>query len=233
MDDPAYYFRNAARFIEEQEPFFKAVELETARIHGDTFASKIVSSARKSFQSMLSDLPYIGGDGIPFATRNLIFGAAVLCFYQEMKSQATCLDEIGKLLFLAMKSLLPPKPEAPADAEQVKRLSGVHQNSEAFSSGHPYEFGWQTRFIDGDQRTFVWGVDYTTCGICTLFHQYHAEEFLPYLCFLDLPSYEARGVGIVRSKTLALGGDCCNFRFNLRGESRLEWYPEFYKNLNS
>jgi hypothetical protein len=62
-----------------------------------------------------------------------------------------------------------------------------------------------------------------------MFLQQDAGDFIPYVCFLDLPIYKSRGIGLVRTQTLAQGGEKCDFRFNLRGEYRLEWVPDFYQ----
>ena len=224
-----YYLRNSERILSELESVFHLIEQAAAERFGTAFAASVTGSALRRFKSLLPSLPYIGGDDNFFPTQNLVFGAAMLCFYQEMQSVGKTAQETGRMVYEATLAGSKTQLAAAADPEQVEHMSAVHRQSETFSAAHPYPFGWQTTFIEGNDQDFTWGVDYTSCGIHTLFRQHGAEEFLPYLCFLDLPGYQARGIGLVRTKTLSHGADRCVFRFNLRGENRMEWYPDFYQ----
>jgi hypothetical protein len=226
MENDTYYQKNAEKILAEMEPFFKGIEQAAAQPFGTAFAASAVGAAWQRFKLLLPGLPYIGGDENSFPTENLVFGAAMLCLYQEMKAGGKSVQETGKLVYDAFLAGAPALQE---DVHQAAaRISATHRQSEAFSTTHPYPFGWQTKFVEGDSQNFDWGVDYTSCGICTLFQQHGAQEFLPYLCFLDLPSYRARGIGLVRASTLGLGAERCAFRFNLRAEYSMEWYPDFY-----
>ena len=59
--------------------------------------------------------------------------------------------------------------------------------------------------------TFDYGWDNTACGILTLFEEYGAREFVPYLRMLDPIIYPTRGLGLTRTQTLA-EGICCDFK---------------------
>jgi hypothetical protein len=72
-------------------------------------------------------------------------------------------------------------------------------------------------------------VDYTECGIVKYLAEQGAPELAPYLCWLDYPMCAAMRMGLIRTKTLALGDKKCNFRF-CRWQEQSEIEPDFMKN---
>ena len=69
-------------------------------------------------------------------------------------------------------------------------------------------------YVEGDGKTFDFGIDYTECAICKFWRKQGAEEMLPYICLVDFLSSELiTKTGLVRSMTLAEGFERCDFRF--------------------
>lgn len=72
------------------------------------------------------------------------------------------------------------------------------------------EFNWNTEVIlgrDADEYTII----YRRCGLCGLARQEKLFHLLPHMCVLDIKSVEWMGGVLYRTKTLAEGGDCCDF----------------------
>jgi hypothetical protein len=90
-----------------------------------------------------------------------------------------------------------------------------------------YAGDWLNEIVDGDGRTFDWGIDITECGLVTFLHAQGADDLTPYLCDLDYVMAEAAGVGLTRTKTLAWGCDRCDFRWKIPGETIATWPPTF------
>lgn len=67
-----------------------------------------------------------------------------------------------------------------------------------------------------DDWTF--GVTYTECAICKLFHKLGAQRFLRYICLNDYPMYGAMGVAQKRTETLAEHGAYCDFMMKAGGK---------------
>lgn len=224
-----YYTRNADRILAGTRILMEAARQSAVELFGVDEAEQIVPPAMQRFETMLPDIPYIGGDANRL-TPNLINGVVKLCLYQVMKERGYVNEEIGHLLYKTIRlHLANPSQPLPPSQEQVEQIIASIQRAAEITAASPYPYDWQTTFVEGDGETFDWGVDYTTCGVCKLFKEHSAADFLPYLCFLDLPSYQARGIGLVRTSILALGAERCDFRFNLRGEYHLEWEPDFYR----
>ena len=90
-----------------------------------------------------------------------------------------------------------------------------------------YPDDWVFERIDGDGKTFDFGIDITECGIVKYLHAQEADELCPYLCDIDYVMFEAIGVGLQRTKTLAWGCDRCDFRLSKHGTTSAPWPPEF------
>ena len=60
------------------------------------------------------------------------------------------------------------------------------------------------------------GYDYHECGICKICRDEGCPEFAKYLCRLDYLIADTMGATLVRTKTLAEGGDFCDFRYSLK-----------------
>ena len=60
---------------------------------------------------------------------------------------------------------------------------------------------------DAEEYTIL----YHQCGLCALGRQEGLPHLVPYLCALDTMSVDWMGGRLYRTKTLAAGGDCCDF----------------------
>lgn len=71
-------------------------------------------------------------------------------------------------------------------------------------------FNWQAEVIlgrDAEEYTIL----YHRCGLCALGSQEGLPQLVKYLCALDTMPISWMGGALYRTKTLAAGGDCCNF----------------------
>ena len=77
---------------------------------------------------------------------------------------------------------------------------------------HQYKNDWVVDVLE-QTDDFVFGLDYTACGVCALCRDEGCFELAHYLCKLDFMLVEIIGVRLDRTTTLADGGDKCDFRF--------------------
>ncbi|MCM1561541.1 MAG: L-2-amino-thiazoline-4-carboxylic acid hydrolase [Butyrivibrio sp.] len=76
------------------------------------------------------------------------------------------------------------------------------------AKGSPFQ--WDTEVIlgrDAEEYTII----YHQCGLCALGRQEKLPQLVPYMCALDIMSVDWMGGRLYRTKTLASGGDCCDF----------------------
>ena len=88
---------------------------------------------------------------------------------------------------------------------QKKRMAFAARTDAA---DNPYQ--WDAEVIlgrDADEYTIL----YHQCGLCALGRQEGLSHLVPYMCALDTMSIDWMGGVLHRTKTLAAGGDCCDF----------------------
>ncbi len=84
-----------------------------------------------------------------------------------------------------------------------------------------YPDGYVVNFIEGDGKTFDYGVDYLECASCKFLAKQGAPELAPYLCPVDILYSNALGWGLTRTQTLAEGAPKCDFRFKRGGPTKV------------
>lgn len=90
-------------------------------------------------------------------------------------------------------------------AQQRRAANAAKAN--ALSDG---PFNWNAEVIlgrDADEYT----INYHRCGLCALGRQEGLPQLVQYMCVLDVRSIEWMGGTLYRTKTLATGGDRCDF----------------------
>ena len=189
--------------------------------YGETFADTLYSETRHEFEALLPQLPYL--DHVVLRTF-LIISAQELAVYKVMKRHAKTVGEAWELCDEALRMRLNKIPRFVRWLAEHYFFSGL-----ARRRAHKLAPDTQQRpigdfsftFVDGDDKTFDFGVDYTGCSIKKFMWDQGAEEFAPYVCLSDIPLSETFGWGLIRSETLADGCQRCNFRFNKGGETQI------------
>jgi hypothetical protein len=80
--------------------------------------------------------------------------------------------------------------------------------------------GWETETVEDSDRAFAFNM--VSCFYLDALTAYGAPELTPIYCRMDELLYERLPPMILwqRTKTLGRGGDCCDFRWSLRDETR-------------
>lgn len=104
-------------------------------------------------------------------------------------------------------------------AKKVFTLEAQQRRADNAAKGNAISdspFNWNTEVIlgrDADEYTIF----YRRCGLCALGRQEGLFYLVPYLCALDIMSVQWMGGVLYRTKTLAQGGDCCDFYICRKG----------------
>lgn len=192
--------------------------------YGKPFAAMIVEEAREQAEALIPQIPYIGGDDNPM-THHLIRSTPSLALYRVMKAHGKTAPETGRIIYDAVVRAigqLPFSPSGPPPPEFIQRKKEEAKRSQ--ERRHPD--GWVWAFVEGDGEAFDYGYDFYECGVHKYYQAQGAREFLPYYCFLDFVTARGSGQVLIRTMTLAEGGEKCDFRFrSANGEE--DWPPPF------
>ena len=195
---------------------FRKIRNIGVRRYGDEFTDAVAVEARQEYESLIPQLPYIGGRRNPH-TQLIIAAAMFLALYKPLKAHGKPVEEIGAFTYEAVEAFYSSFPRF------LLRLYGRlyftrytlyrTQKLALESQKRQYPGAWVSTFIEGDGEEFDWGVDYAECGICKFFHAQGADEFVPYMCQLDFIVSHWLEWGLARTTTIAQGAEKCDFRF--------------------
>ncbi len=184
----------------------------------------MIEAAREEFEDLIPQIPYIG-EKSPF----LIFlfpTAKCLALYRALQRQGKSVEEAGRWIYEMSEIELKAIPSI------VRRVIGFLWFSQWFkrrarqraiqSLRREYSGNFVMQYVEGDDSTFDYGVDYVECANVKFLRAQGAMELAPYICATDRISSEMLGWGLKRTTTLAGGGDRCDFRFRKSGETSIE-----------
>lgn len=101
--------------------------------------------------------------------------------------------------------------------KQQKKVTAFEVANEITDS----EYNWYTDYTPGRDETEYF-CTYCRCGLCTLGKKYGHPELIPYMCQMDYISIDMMDAVLYRTKTLATGGDCCDFHVVKKGSKWIE-----------
>lgn len=188
------------------------------------------------FKVVLSALPYIGGDK-NMLTFVFVSCAAALAYIRVLERYALPVDQIGIILNEVYEDVYSSLPSLVKWLLRRSEFSTRHRNQlNSFaqeSQLREYAENWVMEYVEGDGLEFDYGCTYTECAVYKFYQKMGADEYMPYICAMDMTSSSALGTGLHRTSTLYYGGDCCDFQYKKNRSSMpgipLENLPE-YKN---
>jgi hypothetical protein len=185
--------------------------------YGKETGEAIASETRQRFEALLPDVPYIGGDENP-NTSALYLAAAMVAMYRSLRARGASVEQSARLIYLGSTDFLRSAPMRWLLRRQGRRLFDRrridrHRVVAAASQERRYPGDWVLEFVEGDGKHFEYGYDYRECGIVKYLAREGAPELAPYLCWGDFPSFACMGVRLIRTETIAQGGQRCDFRF--------------------
>lgn len=229
MEAENWYLQNKPRIMREVRfaiPHFRKLFVKA---YGKDAGEAIAKETMQRFEVLLPDIPYIGGDENRL-TKNLYMTAAMLAMCQSLRARGESVEGAARLIYLGASSFYSSFPTRLLMRWQGRRnfsRKGMNQRRRdaAISRERRYPDDWVFEFVEGDGQTFEYGVDYTECGLVKYLSREGASELAPYLCWLDYPLFALMRMKLVRTETIAQGGQRCDFRCS-RGQP-VQVKPEF------
>ena len=213
------FVRNVFRNAEER------LTRLAARFSEDTEAS--LEEAREIFEGMIPDMAYADRPHHPMA-ESVFVCAANLALYLALEKRGADVHRFGAAMLEGLASDREPEPPRPADGRpREERFADFAKlANESQSEATPGEFVYEA-FL-GDRSDTDWGMNITSCAICSLYSQHDAMDLVPYMCATDDVASDLGEQGLRRNGTIALGAPQCDFRYKRGGEPRrlAEHYPE-------
>ncbi len=187
---------------------------------GEEGLDTAIAETRAEYQAVIERLPWIGGSANPRSFS--LYGSAFwLALWRVLEPRGLTIDEAPGLFCEMFNTYWSRYPRilrrlhgrirmGPANQEKVRRLAIASQ-----ARTNPDDY--VSRFVPGEPGHFDFGIDIVECGIIKFLRAEGAEDLAPVLCELDWPHTELLGIELIRTTTLAQGGERCDFRFRRPG----------------
>jgi hypothetical protein len=215
-------------YLARKSTLLRRFDKATARVnhvlvsrYGEEHAGILTNEVRREYEAIIPHLPYIG-------PRNPLLFFIIPTgwhagLYRVLQNQRRTVDEAGQVIYDLTEAYLKSMPE------YVRRLIEYLWFSSLFlkrlekravqSQKRKYPGDFVLQYIDGDGKTFDYGIDYIECANCKFLRALGADELAPYVCAADKLASELLGWGLTRTMTIAEGHEKCDFRFKRGGKT--------------
>jgi hypothetical protein len=219
-----YYTPRSAKLLKDFDRTAILIKDFTLDMYGSDLADELYRDARKEYEGIIPQIPYIEGAQARALNSFLLITAQEVAVYKAMKKYGKTLEETWEVCHEAIKLRMKKFPKWKAWFLRKmmysnffrKRIKKRAENNEHLKFGD-----FEVAYHIGDGKEFDYGVDYLKCGNYNLAIALGAEEFAPYVCMSDIPLGDAIGWGLTRTQTLADGCEYCDFRFKKESENEI------------
>ncbi len=218
-----YYTSRKPRLLKEFDLVVRHSRRVLVEYFGDESVDTLVAETRREFEHLIPQLPYIGGKQ-PF-TEFIVFTGMLLAVYRVNKARGKTAEETGRLVYEIGREFLRSYPPILLRMFGGMNFSRFYLNRarkraiESHKRLYPDDYVYN--FVEGDGKTFDYGIDYLECASCKFLTKHGASELAPYLCPVDILYSEALGWGLTHITTLAEGAAKCDFRFKKGGRTNV------------
>lgn len=223
-----YYVLMKGNLMKQYDKGAKFQKEVLTRHFDESRVNRWLVQARKSYESFIPQFPYIGGKENEF-TRYLMYPSGIMPTVKILRDEGVPIRKIGQIIFEisteyynAIHALVKWYVRSTYFGEEKK----AHLRAAAHKSQlRQYPGDWVFKFMEGDGKTFQYGLDMMECGLVKFWSAQGLEEFTPYLCLTDWALWQAMGIETMRTQTIANGATHCDFRYIRKGKDGPPGWP--------
>lgn len=171
--------------------------------------SALKKASKRRYREILARTPSLGSTKENPLAMALTWGALVIAVYQSGNGRITE-ETLGNMIAAMGKNPLMRRMNKKDPFTKAFQDKKALQAKASQEKENPYD--WKSEFIPGDTLE-EYGINYTQCGLCRLAQQEGCTNIVPQMCQFDFISADFMGAELIRTKTLATGDDCCDFRY--------------------
>ena len=184
--------------------------------YGKENGQHVLEQVKAEYENLLPQVPYVGE--IDIMKRQMLLTVIFTAFYQVLKEQEkiediwTLCNDFNKETLMGMPGLvrwlLKKSTFGKRMKNSFKKLADEHKEKNLAD---------QWDYVEGDGKTFDYGMNMTRCAKVSFLHDIGAEEFTPYVCLIDKNFAQCCNYGLKRTQVLAEGATYCDFRLSKDG----------------
>jgi hypothetical protein len=200
---------------------YKKYFLRAIKSHYPPEANELILSLEEHYKVISKDTYFAATSSNPIDKR-LDFCACFLAFIKTLDEREETFETIRKICLEVVLDYVKPKNKLSAWAKQipVKLIQFPFSmflikifNKKVSKKGN--EDGFLAHIITDKNETYGlgYGIDIIECGICKLFKKHNFQKYASILCEVDEVTSGLAGLKLIRTSTIALGAQKCDFRF--------------------
>lgn len=201
------------KYVVMHEVLYQVYATSTNRKMKEKMASKerrkMWKKTKKEYKEIVARAPFIG-------EKNVLNGAYMMAAYFIALNRSNQFTAEENYQFFA-NGLKENKlfRKFCGTAQQYLDESRMPKRREWDEETHKrkYPNDWVVTVLEKTDE-YELGYDYEECGVCKLCTQENAFELAHFLCRMDFIQADIMGMKLVRTKTIADGGDICDFRYS-------------------
>ncbi|MHA2128271.1 MAG: L-2-amino-thiazoline-4-carboxylic acid hydrolase [Promethearchaeota archaeon] len=227
-----FYIKKKQILIAQFENYLQIVKELLKKKFSDPKAEELINQMRKEYESIIPEIPYIGGRKNVF-TNVLIDKVSTLAIIRILEKEGYSFREIGEFnnqyaenIFQIRKDSIEKVGQDPLAQSFDKGAIALFKKYCINSLKKDYPDDWVMEFVEGDGMNFDYGFNISECGILKAYKKLGAEKYVPFLCLYDLAMAHTMGFGLNRTQTLANGAPKCDHRYLRSGKTSRAWPPD-------
>jgi len=194
--------------------------------YGQDKGLEILDRVKYEFVNLLPEVPYVGE--IDIMKRQMLLTVIFVGFYKVLKEE----ERIGDIWILCNDFNKETLVSMPAFARKLLKKSTFSKKMKnqfriLAESHQKKNLADQWDFIEGDGKTFDYGMNIRKCGKVIFMKNLGIEEFAPYVCLIDKNFANCCNYGLVRTQVIAEGAEYCDFRLSKEGTVNVGTTAEF------
>ena len=189
--------------------------------HFPTTENALMSTLEAYYKAISKDTHFATSSSNPIDKR-LDFCAYFLALIKTLDEKGESFETIRKVSLEVVLEYVRPKNKLSEWAKGIplKLLQSPFSsflltvfNKKVSKKGN--EEGFLAHIITDKNETYGlgYGVDIIECGICKLFKKHNFQKYASILCEVDEVTSNLAGLKLIRTGTIALGAQKCDFRF--------------------
>jgi len=228
-DGKKYYISIKPKLLKNFDKASKYMKRVLEQSFEEQKTEEIIVKAREEYENLIPQIPYIGGKD-NMHDFNLIGSAWMLALIRSLEKEGLDAREIGKILYYIFEEYFDSMSGFMKwfFRKSFFSKSGVNRwiRHAEKSQDRVYPDDWVFEYVEGEDKNFDFGFNYTECGIYKFYKKQGAEKYIPYMCLGDYPMFRAMGIGMKRTQTIGNKRKYCDFRFKKGGTTPSGWPPD-------
>lgn len=228
QEEQSYYVVMKSDLMRQYDKATRFQKEVLTRHFDESRVNRWLVKARKGYESLIPQLPYIGGKENEF-TRYLMYPSGIMPTVRILRDEGVPIRKIGRMIFeisTEYYNSIQPLVKWYVRSTYFGEEKKAHMRAAAHKSQlRQYPGDWVFEFMEGDGKNFQYGLDMTECGLVKFWSAQGLEEFTPYLCLTDWALWRATGIKAARTHTIANGATHCDFRYIRKGKDGPPGWP--------